>query len=59
MRRIFGPKRDEMIGVWRQLYNKELRNLHDLPNIIRMMKSMGIRWAGNVARMGRIGMHMK
>jgi hypothetical protein len=50
--RIFGPKRDEVTGDWRKLHNEELHNLYSSPNIIRMIKSRRIRWAGHVARMG-------
>jgi hypothetical protein len=50
LRRIFGPKRDEVTGEWRKLHNKELCNLYSSPNIIRIIKLM--RWAGHVARMG-------
>jgi hypothetical protein len=50
--RIFGPKRDEVTGGWRRLHNEELRNLYSSPNIIRIIKSKRMRWAGNVARMG-------
>jgi hypothetical protein len=52
LRRIFGPKRDEMVGGCRKLLHEELQNLYPLPSIIRMMKSRGIRWAGHEARMG-------
>jgi hypothetical protein len=58
LRRIFGPKRDEVTGVWRKLHNEELHNLYSLPSIIRMIKSRRMRWAGNVARMGRRGIHI-
>jgi hypothetical protein len=51
LRRIFGPKRDEVTGGWRKLHNEELHNLYCSPSIIRMIKSRRIRWAGNVARM--------
>jgi hypothetical protein len=51
--RIFGPKRDEMTGEWRKLYNKELHDVYSSPSIIRIIKSRRIRWAGHVARMGR------
>jgi hypothetical protein len=57
LRRIFGRKRDEVTGGWRKLRNEELHNLYFSPNIIRMMKSRRMRWAGHVARMGRTGMH--
>jgi hypothetical protein len=49
--RIFGPKRDEVTGGWRNLHNGELRNLYSPPNIIRMIKSRRMSWAGHVARM--------
>jgi hypothetical protein len=52
LRRIFGPKKDEIIGSWRTLHNEELHNLYSSPNIIRMIKSRNMRWAGNEARMG-------
>jgi hypothetical protein len=51
-RRIFGPKRDDVTGVWRKLHNEELHKLYSSPNIIRMIKSRRMRWAGHVARMG-------
>jgi hypothetical protein len=52
LRRIFGPKRDHVTGDWRKLHNDELHNLYSSPDIIRMIKSMRMRWAGHVARMG-------
>jgi hypothetical protein len=52
LRRIFGPKRDEMSGELRILHNEELRDLYSSPSIIRIIKSRRIRWAGHVARMG-------
>jgi hypothetical protein len=52
LRRIFGPKRDEVTGEWRKLHNEELHNLYSSPDIIRQVKSRRMRWAGNVARMG-------
>jgi hypothetical protein len=52
LRRIFGPKTNEVSGGWRKLHNKELHNLYSSSNIIRMMKSRRMRWAGHVARMG-------
>jgi hypothetical protein len=51
LRRIFGSKRDEMIGGWRKLHNKELHNLYLSPSIIRIIKSRTIRWARDVVRM--------
>jgi hypothetical protein len=52
MRRIFGPKRDEVTGEWRKFHNEELHNLYSSPDIIRQFKSRRMRWAGHVARMG-------
>jgi hypothetical protein len=51
LRRIFGPKRDNVIGEGRKLHNEELYNLYSSPNIIRQIKSRRMRWAGYVARM--------
>jgi hypothetical protein len=53
LRRIFGPKEEEVAGGWRRLHNEELHNLYTSPNIIRVIKSRGVRWAGHVVRMGR------
>jgi hypothetical protein len=52
LRRIFGPKRDEMTGEWRRLHNKELRDLYPSPSIMRIIESRRMRWADHVARMG-------
>jgi hypothetical protein len=52
LRKIFGPKRDEVAGEWRKLHNEELRDLYFSLNIIRIIKSRRMRWAGHVARMG-------
>jgi hypothetical protein len=52
LRRIFGPKRDEVTGGWRILHNEELRDLYYSLSIIRLIKSRRMRWAGHVARMG-------
>jgi hypothetical protein len=52
LRRIFGPKRDEVTGEWRKLHNEELRDLYSSPSIIRIIKSRRMRWAGHVVRMG-------
>jgi hypothetical protein len=51
--RVFGPKRDEVTGEWRKLHNEELRDLYSLPNILRVVKSRRMRWAGHVACMGK------
>jgi len=51
LRRVFGPKRDQVPGEWRKLRNEELRDLYSLPNIVRVVKSRRMRWAGHVARM--------
>jgi hypothetical protein len=51
LRRIFGPKREED-GSWRKLHNDELHSLYSLPNIVRVIKSRRMRWAGHVACMG-------
>jgi hypothetical protein len=53
MRRIFGPKRDGVLGGWRKLHNEELHNLYSSPSVIRIIKSMRMRWAGHVAQMGQ------
>jgi len=52
LRRIFGPRRDEVMGEWRRLHNDELNDLYYSPNIVRVIKSRRMRWAGHVARMG-------
>jgi hypothetical protein len=52
MRRIFGPKKDEVTGEWRRLHNKKLYTLYFSPNIIRISKSRKLRQAEHVARMG-------
>jgi hypothetical protein len=52
LRKIFGPKRDEMTGEWSKLHNKEFRVLYPSPSIIRIIKSRRMRWAGQVACMG-------
>ena len=58
LRRVFGPKGDEVIGDWRKLHNEELNDLYPLPNIVRVVISRRMRWAGHVARMGeRRGVH--
>ena len=50
--RVFGPKRDEVTGERRKLHNEELSDLYSLPNIVRVVKSRTMRWAGHVAHMG-------
>jgi hypothetical protein len=52
LRRIFSLKRDEVTGGWRKLHNEELHNLYSSPNIIRLINSRRLRWAGHVARTG-------
>jgi hypothetical protein len=52
LRRIFGPKSDEVTGEWRKLHNEELNDMYCSPNIVRVIKSRRNRWAGHVARMG-------
>jgi hypothetical protein len=52
LRGIFGPKRDEVTGGWKELHNEELHNLYSFPNVIRMIMSRRMRWAKHVARMG-------
>ena len=52
LRSIFGPRRDEVTGRWRKLYNEELNDLYSSPNTVRVIKSRKMRWAGHVARMG-------
>jgi hypothetical protein len=56
---LFGPKRDEVTGEWRKLHNEELNDLYFFPNIVRVVKSRRMRWAGHVERMGEErGVHM-
>jgi hypothetical protein len=52
LRRISGPKRDEVTGGWRKLHNEELHDLYSSPSIIRMIKSRRMRWTWHVAQMG-------
>jgi len=52
LRRIFGPKRDEVRGEWRKLHNEELNDLYGSPNVVRVIKSRRMRWVGHVAHMG-------
>jgi len=52
LRRIFGPRTDEVTGEWRRLHNEDLNDLYSSPNIMRVIKSRRMRWAGHVARMG-------
>ena len=52
LRRIFGPKRDEVTGEWRKLHNEKLNDLHSSPSSVWVIKCRRMRWAGHVARMG-------
>jgi len=52
LRKIFGPKRDKVTEEWTKLHNEELNDLYSSPNIVRVIKSRRMRWAGHVARMG-------
>jgi hypothetical protein len=52
LRRIFGPKRDEVIGEWRKLHNEELNDLYCSPSMVWLIKSRRIRWAQHAARVG-------
>jgi len=54
LRRIFVPKREEVVGDWRRLHNEELHNLYASPNIIRVIRLRRMRWAGHVAYMGEL-----
>jgi hypothetical protein len=54
LRRVFRQKRDAVTGDWKELHNEELHNLYSSPNIIRMIESRRMRWAGHVARMGAV-----
>jgi hypothetical protein len=51
--RVFGPKRDEVTGEWRKFHNGKLHDLKSLPNLVRVIKSRIMRWAGHVGRRGR------
>jgi hypothetical protein len=54
LRRIFGPKRDEVTGGWRKLHNEELHGFYSKPSIVRVIKARRMIWAGHVARMGEV-----
>jgi hypothetical protein len=58
LRRIFGPKKDEVTGDLRKLHNEELHNLYSSLSIIRMIRSRRMKWTGNVARMRKGGIHI-
>jgi len=53
LRRTYGPERDEVTEKWRTVYNEEYNDLYSSPNIVRVIKSRTLKWAGHVARMGR------
>ena len=58
LRRVFGPKRDEVTGEWRKLHKEELKDFYSLPNIVWVVKSRRMRWPGHVACMGEVrGVH--
>jgi hypothetical protein len=52
LKRVFGPKRDEVTGEWSKIHNEELNDLYSLPNIVRVVKSRRMRWVGHVAHTG-------
>ena len=52
LRRVLGPKRDEVTGEWRKLHNEKISDLYSLPNIVQVVKLRRMRWSGHVARMG-------
>jgi hypothetical protein len=54
IRRIFGPKGDEVIGGWKKLHNEELHGLYSSPSIVRVIEARRMRWVGHVARMGEV-----
>jgi hypothetical protein len=53
LRRIFGPKRDEVTGEWRKLHSEDLSDMYCSPDIVRVIKSRRMRWVGHVVRIGR------
>jgi len=52
LRRIFGPRKDKVMGEWRRLHNEEINDLYSSPNIVRVIKSRRMRWVGHVASVG-------
>jgi hypothetical protein len=58
LRRVFGPKRDEMVGGWGKLHNEDRHNFYSMSSIIRMLESRRMRWVGHAAHMGERGMHI-
>jgi hypothetical protein len=59
LRRIFGPKRDEVTEDWRKPHNEDLHKLYSSPNIVRMIKSRRMRWTGHISQMGKRGIHIE
>jgi hypothetical protein len=59
LRRVFGPKRVDVIGGWKELHNEELHNLYCSPSIIRIIESRRMRWASMYYEWGRRGMHIR
>jgi len=54
LKRIFGHRKDEVMGEWRRWHNEELNDLYSSPNIVRVIKSRRMRWVGHVVRMGEV-----
>jgi hypothetical protein len=59
LRRIYGPKRDEVTGEWKKLHDEELHDLYSSPSITTIIKTRRVRWAGHVARIGEKTLKME